>query len=172
MSHPFKSHSQSSRASKHRAMGLARGGRAHDDAVQDAKMIKTAMDKHDKQLHGGKHTDLGFARGGRAKAGKVNVNIIVPQNEKPAPSPGPLDLPAAAPGPLPSGPVGGGPIPPRLPPGGLPPGGPSPGGPPPMIRKSGGRVPEKLAKYGKLPDAGGGTGEGRLQKARLFKKDI
>ena len=36
----------------------------HDDVAQDKKMIKKAIDQHDKQLHGGKKTTLKLKKGG------------------------------------------------------------------------------------------------------------
>ena len=116
--------------------------------------------------------------GGRAK-GKTNINIVIAAGKQPGQDGMPPGMPPMPPG----GPMGG---PPR-PPGGVPVPMPAGGqGPmpqampipmpmpapqqPPMARKSGGRI-TKVAKSYKDMEAGAGSGEGRLQKTDIAKRD-
>jgi hypothetical protein len=152
------------------------GGKVHEDAAEDKKLIKSEMHKAGcgcAKCHGGKVAKkrggslaldgsyqgtrptggrLARASGGKTK-GKMNVNIIIaPPRDKPA-----MPMPMAPP------PGGGIPAPP--PPAaaaGPMPGAPSPMGaaPMPMGRKYGGK-----ASYPIKNGAGGGMG--RLEKAGL-----
>jgi hypothetical protein len=92
---------------------------------------------------------------GKAGPGKkpgTNVNVIVmPKGDKAAP-----DAPAGASGLMPMPPPGAGPAGPAMPP-------PGADGPPMPMRKSGGRV-------GKGYHAGGGSGVGRMEKAKKYAK--
>jgi hypothetical protein len=121
------------------------------------------------------------ARGGRSGKGKTNINIIIGThpgglNGQGGPPPGPNPAlairppppPGAAPMPMPGGapPPGAGapmPMPIPVPMGGAggPPGMPPPGMPP---RARGGRAP----KVGGEPQAGAGSGLGRLQKTAAY----
>jgi hypothetical protein len=128
----------------------------------------------------------GRATGGRTKPkGKTNINIIIASG-KPA---GDKDMMGQPPGGIPTDNRGAGgiPIPVSQPPGGaagMPGGGmpipmpipmPAAGGPPapaggmPMGRKDGGRI-TKVAKSYKDMQAGAASGEGRLQKTDIAKK--
>ena len=113
--------------------------------------------------------------GGRAK-GKTNINIVISTGKG---QPGQDGMPPGMPPMPPGGPMGG---PPR-PPGGVPVPMPAPQGgapmpipmpmpspQPPMARKAGGRV-SKVAKSYKDMEAGAGSGEGRLQKTDIAKRD-
>ena len=112
--------------------------------------------------------------GGRAK-GKTNINIVIATGKGQQPDMG--GMPPMPPG----GPMGG----PPKPPGGVPvPMPPASGAPqampipmpmpapqqPPMARKAGGRV-AKVAKTYKDMEAGSGSGEGRLQKTDIAKRN-
>lgn len=112
--------------------------------------------------------------GGRAK-GKTNINIVIATGKQP----GQDGMPMMPPG----GPMGGPPKPPGGVPVPMPAGGPPGGAPqampipmpmpspqPPMARKSGGRI-TKVAKSYKDMEAGAGSGEGRLQKTDIAKRD-
>ena len=62
------------------------GGMAHDDILEDKKLIKRAFKMHDAQEHKGKHTDLAkLKRGGTmkmAKGGKVTEKRMEPATMK------------------------------------------------------------------------------------------
>jgi hypothetical protein len=118
------------------------------------------------------------ATGGRTKGkGKTNINIVIAAGKPQAPGMGPMDMPpppmggpGAAPIPVPPPKAAGPqaapmpmPVPMPMPIQG------GPGGPPPMPRKSGGRV-SKVAKSYKDMEAGAGSGEGRLQKTDIAKR--
>lgn len=115
------------------------------------------------------------ATGGKVKKGKTNINIIINAGKK---DDGGVGMPPPPPG-LPGGPMSlqrpmGG-MPPGMP--GMPPGAPAGGPPsmgqppmPPMARKAGGRV-TKVAKSYKDMEAGAGSGEGRLQKTDIAKRN-
>lgn len=114
--------------------------------------------------------------GGRAK-GKTNINIVIATGKG---QPGQDGMPPGMPPMPPGGPMGG---PPR-PPGGVPVPMPAPQGgapmpipmpmpapqQPPMARKSGGRI-TKVAKSYKDMEAGAASGEGRLQKTDIAKRN-
>jgi len=115
--------------------------------------------------------------GGKVK-GKTNINIVIAAGKPQAPGMGPMDMP-----PPPMGGAGAAPVPvpppkaagPQAAPMPMPvpmpmpiPGG-APGGAPPMPRKSGGRV-SRVAKSYKDMEAGAGSGEGRLQKTDIAKR--
>lgn len=177
-------------------MGHAHGGSV--DEMQDKAMIKKAVHAHERADHagspltklklkdgghieGGHHKKRldrsGFAAGGKTKSkgkGGTHVNVIVapkggegggpgalpiaPPRPPMAPPPGP---PGGGPGMPPPGAAGmGPPRPPMMPPGA--------GGPPgmPPMRAHGGR----FAKGGKVPDAGGGSGLGRIEKIHDYGK--
>ena len=112
--------------------------------------------------------------GGRAK-GKTNINIVIATGKG---QPGQDGMPMMPPGGPMGGPKPGGvPVP-------MPAGGPPSGAPqampipmpmpapqqPPMARKAGGRI-TKVAKSYKDMEAGSGSGEGRLQKTDIAKRD-
>ena len=128
----------------------------------------------------------GRATGGRTKGkGKTNINIVIAAG-KPAQQ---GDMTGQPPGGIPTDNRGAGgiPVPVSQPPGGgagMPGGGmpipmpipmPAAGGPPapqggmPMGRKTGGRVTKVASSY-KDMQAGAGSGEGRLQKTDIAKK--
>jgi hypothetical protein len=137
-----------------------------------------------KMKRGGKAERVARKAGGRTK-GKTNINIVIAAG-KPA---GGQDMMGQPPGGIPTDNRGAGgiPIPVSQPPGGMGgmPGGampipmpipmPAAGGPPapaggmPMGRKSGGRVSKVASSY-KDMEAGAGSGEGRLQKTDIAKK--
>lgn len=128
------------------------GGKVHDDAAADKRLIASEMHKAGcgcGKCSGGK---VGYASGGRTKKA-MNVNIIIAQSPKPA-----LAAPVAPPPMGGAGPVGlhQGAPPPVAAPAPMQP--PTPGAP--MMRKSGGRTyPIKT---------GGGGGLARLAKARAY----
>lgn len=115
--------------------------------------------------------------GGRAK-GKTNINIVIAAGKQPGQDGGmppgmppmPPGMPGRPPGnipvPMPAGGPGGG-MPQAMP---IPMPMPAPQQQPPMARKSGGRV-AKVAKSYKDMEAGAGSGEGRLQKTDIAKRD-
>ena len=121
--------------------------------------------------------------GGRTKAkGKTNIAIVINAGQKPQQqgagmppmgAAGPDGMPIPVP---PPAPAGGAPMPMPMPmpmPAAAPPmhggAGPAPGGMPPMPRKAGGRV-SKVAKSFADMEAGAGSGEGRLQKTDIAKR--
>ena len=130
----------------------------------------------DEKKHGGR---TARKAGGRTKAkGKTNINIMISAGKPEAPGIGPMDMP-----PPPMGGPGAAPIPLAMPkapgpqaapmpmpiPMPMPMPGAAPGGAPPMPRKTGGRV-SKVAKSYKDMEAGAGSGEGRLQKTDIAKR--
>ena len=130
----------------------------------------------DEKKHGGR---TARKAGGRTKAkGKTNINIMISAGKPEAPGIGPMDMP-----PPPMGGPGAAPIPLAMPkapgpqaapmpmpiPMPMPMAGGAPGGAPPMPRKTGGRV-SKVAKSYKDMEAGAGSGEGRLQKTDIAKR--
>lgn len=136
--------------------------------------IKPAMPKEPvaEKCGGGR---MARKAGGRAK-GKTNINIVIATGKG---QPGQDGMPMMPPG----GPMGGPPRPPGGVPVPMPAGGPPGGAPqampipmpmpspqPPMARKSGGRI-TKVAKSYKDMEAGAGSGEGRLQKTDIAKRD-
>jgi hypothetical protein len=102
----------------------------------------------------GKESRKRFAQGGKIKGkGKMTVNVIVAGGQGASPAP------AAMPAMPPPAPM----MPPPRPPMAPPPPGMAPGAPPPpMARAKGGRLPAYPL------DAGGGGGEGRLEKLRAY----
>lgn len=171
---------------KHTKVKLKTGG-----PVAGAK-VKPRLDRPGRAAGG----RAAFAKGGKTKGkGSTHVNVIVaPQGggEKPGmasglpPPPGGGGVPHPPPPPMPPPPGAGGPGMP--PPGGgpmaggmppRPPMGPAgPGMPPPPMRAKGGRVEKKAggrtkrAPGGMVPmNAGGKSGEGRLEKLKDYGKD-
>ena len=193
--HPYRNAARAERETRIRRMG---GGPVEADEVQDKKIVKKAFGQHDTQLHKGKKTRLNLATGGAASpmegdeskkrldrkprgasnAPVVNIVIADKGGEQPpmAPPPPPMMKP---------------PMPPMGGPGGAPPPGPGPGpgAPPPMgamapalatnpaLKQA---LAARAAPPGASPmrngggvegqDAGAGSGEGRLQKARLVHR--
>jgi hypothetical protein len=117
----------------------------------------------------------GRATGGKVKKGKTNINIIINAGKKGEDA----GMPPMPPG-MPGGPMSL--QRPPMPPPGMPPMGGHPGMPaggppsmgqppmPPMARKSGGRVSKVAKSYADM-EAGAGSGEGRLQKADIAKRN-
>ena len=154
--HPHQEHREhlvSKSRVGHITRGYATGGAVHDDAKQDAEMLKAKVKPSALKARGGKiegksakhRLDRGMpkrANGGKVgkKKGATTVNVIVAgHGGQPGAPPGPPPgIGAAAPTPMPP------PRPPMPPPGmagpGMPPGGMPPGGPPMMPRAKGGRV--------------------------------
>lgn len=155
------------------------GGKVHEDAAEDRKLIKKELAAHDKgckceKCHGGRVGKAaggsldgeiqGLPKGGRlarksgGKASKkagTNVNIIIssPKQAPMMPPPAMRGPPPGIPAPPPQGmaPGAGAPAP-MAPPAG--------GAPPLMGRKSGGRA---------YPiESGAGGGLGRLEKAKAY----
>jgi hypothetical protein len=135
------------------------------------KPAEEKKEKADAKACGGR---MARKSGGRAK-GKTNINIVIATGKGQQPDMG--GMPPMPPG----GPMGG----PPKPPGGVPvPMPPAGGAPqampipmpmpapqqPPMARKSGGRI-TKVAKTYKDMEAGSGSGEGRLQKTDIAKRN-
>jgi hypothetical protein len=182
------------------SMGKKKGGKVHEDAAMDKKLIKAEMSKHAKGCtckacggsagyksggvadpSGTRPTGGRMARksGGRAK-GKTNIHINIIAGEK---HPEGMAPPMGTPGPMPRPPMpvappmaGGAGMPPMGPPPGLMGGAPPPGlgvPPPamgPMARKAGGRVGNRTYSSYKDMDAGAGGGLGRLEKTEIQKK--
>jgi len=158
--------------------GYASGGKVHEDAAQDKKLIKSELAKHGadctcarcsggraKKASGGPINDgtrpkggrMPHARGGAAKKG-TTVNIIIAPPKAaalPMPPPGMAAPPKGIPAPPPAAmaaPAGGAPgaaMPPAS------------GAPPLMGRKSGGRTSYPIKD-------GAGGAEGRLQKIKAY----
>lgn len=148
-------------------MPRAKGGEVHKDVAMDKALIKKMVKPEARTAR---------KSGGRTK-GKTNINIVIAAGKPQAPGMGPMDMP-----PPPAGGPGAAPVPlpvPKAPgpqaapmpmpiPMPMPMAGGAPGGPP-MPRKSGGRV-SKVAKSYKDMEAGAGSGEGRLQKTDIAKR--
>jgi hypothetical protein len=142
-------------------------------------MAMNAMrDEKDEKAHGGR---TARKDGGKvAKKGKTNIAIVINAGQKQPQQPGmapPMDMGApdgGMPIPVPPpAPAGGAPMPMPVPmpmPAAPMHGGaaPAPGGMP-MPRKSGGRVSKAASSY-KDMEAGAASGEGRLQKTDIAKK--
>ena len=157
---------------------MEKGGKAgHPDEAEDKALIKKMVKPEAR---------TGRATGGRTKGKcKTNINIVIASG-KPAQQ---GDMTGQPPGGIPTDNRGAGgiPVPVSQPPGGgagMPGGGmpipmpipmPAAGGPPapqggmPMGRKTGGRVTKVASSY-KDMQAGAGSGEGRLQKTDIAKK--
>ena len=155
--------------------GKKRGGSAkHPDEKMDKALIKKMVKPEARAAR---------KAGGRTKA-KTNINIVIAAG-KPADGADMMKPPSGIP--TDNRGAGGIPVPVSMPPGGpggMPGGGipmpmpipmPMAGGPPapaggmPMGRKTGGRV-TKVAKSYKDMEAGAGSGEGRLQKTDIAKR--
>lgn len=155
-------------------MARKSGGKVHEDAAEDKKLIKSAIAKHEAgckcaKCGGGRVAKAtggaldGTIQGMRPKGGRLarksggkakgmNVNIIIAQPKTAAP------MPMPPPGAM-AGPPKGIPAPP---PQAMPPqaGAPAPISASPMPRKRGGRA---------YPlDSGGGGGLGRLEKIKAY----
>jgi len=150
------------------ASALRKYGKSSDKDDKAAKMTAALMMA---KMRAGRKA------GGRTK-GKTNINIVIAAGKpgqqgmggmQPADAPmQPAGLPV--PVPPPQGAQGGMPMPIPMPmpmPQGAPAGGPP--GMPPMARKAGGRI-SKIAKSYKDMTAGSGSGEGRLQKTDIAKR--
>lgn len=154
--------------------GKKHGGKVHSDEAMDKALIKKMVKPEARAAR---------KAGGRTKA-KTNINIVIAAG-KPADGADMMKPPSGIP--TDNRGAGGIPIPVSMPPGGpagMPGGGmpmpmpipmPAAGGPPapaggmPMARKTGGRV-SKIAKSYKDMEAGAGSGEGRLQKTDIAKR--
>lgn len=166
------------------------GGRYNREAVQsainrdprikgrEAKMIHAVLKGRQREDFKDGGQSKARARGGKAGKGKTNINIVIgtpgglsppggPQGPNPQlalkpPTPPPMPVPMPPPG----GAAPGAPMPMPIPIQGAagppgPPGMPPPGMPP---RARGGRAPRVRGE----PEAGGGSGLGRLQKAAEY----
>jgi hypothetical protein len=188
MAHPHAGERSHERAKAHKMIsrtGYARGGSVHSDAKEDGRMIERGVGEHESHMHPGKaktklHLGDGVegekgrhhlakrARGGSTgkKHGSTKVNVIVaPQGGGGGGPPG-MASPIAARPPMP---------PPAAPPPGMAPPGMMPGGPPrpPMAGPPGGMMPPGAGmmrkRGGGIPEqAGGGSGLGRIEKARDY----
>jgi hypothetical protein len=160
MAHPYQQYREKhpgQKRAKERVRGFASGGSVSKDASIGKKALALHSAEH-KELKAEGKKDGGrldkYARGGKTKGkkgGHTKINIMVaPKLGNEAPPPVPPAAMGAAPPPMP-------PKMPLGPPAGGPMGGPM-GGPP---MKRGGKVGMK---------AGADSGEGRLQKARAYKR--
>lgn len=154
--------------------GDKHGGKIHEDEPMDKALIKKMVKPEARTAR---------KAGGKVK-GKTNINIVIAAG-KPAGGEDMMKPPSNIP--TDNRGAGGIPVPVSMPPGGpggMPGGGmpmpmpipmPMAGGPPapaggmPMGRKTGGRV-TKVAKSYKDMEAGAGSGEGRLQKTDIAKR--
>ena len=183
MAHPNAAERAPFVAKAHKMMsrcGYARGGSVHSDAKEDASMIRAGVAQHEAHDHKGSaktklhlgdgvdgekgRTHLakrarGGATHGKKHHGGTKVNVIIaPQGGGTAPGMAPA-MPPHPPMPPPAPPAmmppGGPPRPPMAPPGAgmMPPPGAG------MMRKRGGSIPDQ---------AGGGSGLGRIDKARSY----
>lgn len=170
---------------------LNHGGKAyseaHDDQKQDPKLIESSVGGHDPKSmnHGRNYSNLKTLKAGgiasgekshhrsdktprKAKAGgkqahtKINIMVAPGKSGGGMPSPGGMPLPPIAP-------IGAAPRPPMAP--GTAPPMARPGMMPPPVAKHGGKLKSGGRAIGRYDD-GAGSGEGRLEKVKNYKKNV
>lgn len=166
---------------------LKRGGRAyseaHEDQKQDPKLLESSVQEHESNMnHGRNYSNLktlksgGIAsaeksvhradktsrkasKGGKQAHTKINI-AVMPHPSSGAGAVNPPPLPAVSP-------MGGMAPHPPMAPGVMPPMG-RPGMSPQVVKRGGKIFGKKIGHY----EAGAGSGEGRLEKEKNYKKNI